>query len=321
MNIPVSFLVVTYNQEKYVEEAVISALNQNYPSLEVIVSDDGSSDGTWGLIKKTVACYRGPHKIKIRRNESNSGLAVNFNNGLRECSGDLIVVQGGDDISRPDRVSQLVRLWALNKYLPDLLYSEVARISAEGALISVDSNNPEIPTVEAIKSKFFIAGGMSAAYSRRLFDKFGPLPDKTKTEDYVLTFRAILMGGIAHHSEALVKYRIHDNSEMGMRRSLSKYAYIIYDAVAQEAESLDRLRSWDISIHNDFIFRWKLIRRYRSASLFRKLLFCDNILILKYVFMAIVFGHLRPIKNYIAIKIFNNDVLIEFRNQNSAHAC
>lgn len=318
MNIPVSFLVITYNQEKYVEEAVISALNQDYPSLEVIISDDGSSDKTWALIEKTVACYVGSHRVKIRRNELNSGLAVNFNNGLRECCGDLIVVQGGDDISRPDRVSELMRLWAANEYAPDLLYSEVARINAGGALISVDSNNPEMPTVESIKSRFFIAGGMSAAYSRRLFDKFGFLPDKTTTEDYVLTFRAILMGGIVHHSEALVKYRIHDKSEMGVRRSQSKHAYTIHNAFANEAESLDRLRSWDISLHNDITFRRKLLRSYRSASLFRKMLFCDNILILKYVFMAICSGHLSLIKSYFAIKIFSNDVLKKFKNQNSA---
>lgn len=280
MDVPVSFLVLTYNQEKYVEEAVVSALNQDYPFLEIVITDDGSSDGTWSVIKKTVDSYYGPHKILIRRNQTNSGLATNFNNGMKECTGELIVVQAGDDISEPNRVSKLVKLWRDNNFLPDLLYSEIARMTDAGDIVSIDTYTPKMPTFSEIKDgRFFIAGGMSAAYTRRLFEKFGPLPDNTATEDYVLTFRAILMGGLAHHLDPLVKYRIHQKSIMGQRLKLDKYTSAVKSAYAAKAESWDRVRSWDISGHKDYFYRWKLIRSYFSASVFKILVDFEEIAI------------------------------------------
>lgn len=280
MDIPVTFLVLTYNQEKYVEEAVVSALNQDYACLEIIISDDGSSDGTWDLIKKTVDSYTGRHEVLIRRNEINSGLATNFNNGIKSCRGEVIVVQAGDDISEPNRVKKLLKLWQEKNYLPDLLYSEIARMTQAGNIISIDTNTPRIPTVAELKEdQFFIAGGMSAAYTRRLFDKFGPLPERTATEDYVLTFRAILMGGIAHHPDPLVKYRIHEKSIMGQRRTQDKYTNAVKYASAAKSESWDRVRSWDISGHKDLFYRWKLLRYYFSASIFKKLIDLESIAI------------------------------------------
>lgn len=269
MDIPVSFLVVTYNQEKYVEEALVSALNQDYPCLEIVISDDGSSDGTWSVIKKTVGSYYGPHKIIIRRNEINSGLATNFNNGLKECSGELIVVQAGDDISESNRVQKLVELWIKNNKKPDLLYSNIKRINMHGELIRVDDHIHVIPSIEEIKDgSFYIAGGMAAAYTKRLFDKYGLLAPEVKTEDYVLSFRALLAGGIAFDPEALLKYRIHDESTMGLRSlEHDKYLKLSKYARAKIAESEDRYKSWVLSGHHAPFFEYKLKRAVLTARI------------------------------------------------------
>jgi glycosyltransferase involved in cell wall biosynthesis len=59
----VSFIVVAYNQDKYIKEAVLGAFSQTYQPLEIILSDDGSSDLTFEIMQDMVEKYVGPHKI------------------------------------------------------------------------------------------------------------------------------------------------------------------------------------------------------------------------------------------------------------------
>jgi cellulose synthase/poly-beta-1,6-N-acetylglucosamine synthase-like glycosyltransferase len=82
----VSILLIAYNQEKQIADAVRSALAQTYTPLEIIISDDASSDATFTTIEAAIAGYRGPHKVIARRNAANQG--INSRNWLREtcCS-------------------------------------------------------------------------------------------------------------------------------------------------------------------------------------------------------------------------------------------
>ena len=78
MDLPlVSFVLLTYNQELYVKQAVEGALKQDYPTLEIIISDDCSSDSTFEIIQSVVSTYSGKHKVTILRNSSN-GIGITF---------------------------------------------------------------------------------------------------------------------------------------------------------------------------------------------------------------------------------------------------
>lgn len=59
----VSFILVAYNQEDFIEEAIISAINQNYEPLEIIISDDASTDQTFKIAKAAIDRYKGPHHV------------------------------------------------------------------------------------------------------------------------------------------------------------------------------------------------------------------------------------------------------------------
>jgi glycosyltransferase involved in cell wall biosynthesis len=75
----VSFCQKYFNQEKYIEESLNSILSQTYSPLEIIISDDASTDGTWQKITDILAKYTGPHKIITNRNEKNLGIIGNWN--------------------------------------------------------------------------------------------------------------------------------------------------------------------------------------------------------------------------------------------------
>ena len=87
--------VFFYNQEDYVEDTIRGALSQTYTNLEIILSDDCSTDNTYSTIEKTIAGYKGPHTIVVNRNKKNMGLVPHVNKVLFELShGDYIFING-----------------------------------------------------------------------------------------------------------------------------------------------------------------------------------------------------------------------------------
>jgi len=94
----VSVTIVVYNGERDVAQAIDSALGQNYPAFEVIVVDDGSTDGTWDVL-----CSYGSRIRAVR--QPNGGLPVARNTGLRHARGEFIALMDHDDLCMPERLS------------------------------------------------------------------------------------------------------------------------------------------------------------------------------------------------------------------------
>lgn len=103
----VSILVPTYNQEQSIDRAIASALGQDYPSLEVVVLDDGSTDGTGRAARDWVFDPR----FRYVRNESNLGRVANYRRGLTEhARGEWVLMLDGDDfLSDPGFIRRACR--------------------------------------------------------------------------------------------------------------------------------------------------------------------------------------------------------------------
>jgi len=102
----VSIVIVTYNQALFIEEAIDSALSQSYPNIEILVSDDASTDGTSELAKKYATMY--PEKVIALTEGPNLGITGNCNRGLNRCRGKYAVFMGGDDVLLPEKVEAQV---------------------------------------------------------------------------------------------------------------------------------------------------------------------------------------------------------------------
>lgn len=90
----VTIMIPTYNQAAYVEDAIISALKQDYANLEVIVADDCSSDNTPDVVRK----FAGDGRLKYYRNEKNLGKTTNYRRTLYErAGGEWVLNLDGDD--------------------------------------------------------------------------------------------------------------------------------------------------------------------------------------------------------------------------------
>src|SRR5690606_3494335 len=113
----VSVFVITYNQESLALEAVRSCIEQDYGNLEVVVSDDGSTDETVPMLEELLA--RHPQRMKLMANPVKGGITRNCNIALANCSGELIAFMGGDDVLYPNKISRQVDAF---RRIPDLVF-------------------------------------------------------------------------------------------------------------------------------------------------------------------------------------------------------
>jgi glycosyltransferase involved in cell wall biosynthesis len=211
----ISFVLLAYNQEKFIREAVAGAFSQNYSPLEIILSDDCSPDPTFEIMQEMAAAYKGPHKIVLNRNERNLGIGQHFNRVMKLATGEIIVPAAGDDISLPSRtfdswsilhndpslkgVSVSIHIFHNDPYRDfpsDNDHYELSRYDIHNYL------NRDIPLYAA-----------SRAFHRHTHDYFGPMTPECPTDDTSVALRCLLHGTVAVCSKIGVLYRQHgDNS-------------------------------------------------------------------------------------------------------------
>src|SRR5260370_29744892 len=125
--VKVTLFLYAFNQEAYIEEACRAALAQTYSPLEIMFSDDCSSDKTFTIMSEIASHYSGPHTVLLNRNETNLGLIGHVNKSFELSSGELIVAAAGDDISLPDRVSEIVDAYERSGRSALLFHSKVRK--------------------------------------------------------------------------------------------------------------------------------------------------------------------------------------------------
>ena len=205
----VSYLLFTYNQEKYIKEAVESALAQTYSPLEIIISDDHSSDKTFDIVKDLFKKYNGPHKVIINRNNKNLGIAGHVNKVFSMAKGELFVMAAGDDVSYPYRAEIIFKYWQKYRNIVYYFTSSMIGIDSKGNLCSKADRlfNSELQhlNIEDYFTKCNWCGG-GAAVDRRLFDIYGPI-DYDFNEDRCFLSRSWLIGKTLPIKEVLLTYR------------------------------------------------------------------------------------------------------------------
>ncbi len=220
----VTFALFAYNQQPFIEEAVAAALAQTYAPLEIIISDDCSTDRTFDLVEQRVRDYRGPHRIVLNRNASNLGIARHVNKVMQQSSGELILLAAGDDVSETNRTSEVVRYWLAGDKALDAIWSDVRFIDEHGKPgATLRSPVSDAPLEAQIENMVPALLGCSHATTRRLFLQFGPLREDLSYEDRAFAFRALCAGGVGRIEQTLVRYRVHaGNVSDGLRVSATK---------------------------------------------------------------------------------------------------
>lgn len=202
----VTYAVFAFNQEKTITAAIKSALAQNWRNLEIILSDDCSTDSTFDIMKRIYGEYHGQHKIILNRNSTNLGIAHHVNAVMELTHGDLIIAAAGDDVSDSSRTAELVKAWVRTGYAAAVFHSGFNSIDSDGRITHV-STRPKLikPRIEDLIFNN-VAKGATQAWSRKIFDFFGPLSTSLCQEDMNITMRGAMLGGVHYVSKPLVSW-------------------------------------------------------------------------------------------------------------------
>lgn len=190
----------TYNRAVFLEETILSVLNQDYPNLEYIILDDGSTDDTLSIIKKF------KDKI-IWKSHKNIGEIRTVNKGFSLAHGEIITIVNSDDPLLPGAISKIVKFMTDNPKI----------IVAYPDWIRIDRNGKEIKriTTQNYSYEYMLSAhdnvtGPGTFFRRSILDKLKGRDTQFKyVSDYDFWLRAGLIGNFARIPKILATSRVH----------------------------------------------------------------------------------------------------------------
>jgi glycosyltransferase involved in cell wall biosynthesis len=204
----VSVITAAYNAEAFIVETVESVLGQTYRDFEVIVVDDGSTDGTAGRLE--------PYTDRLRYvRQDNRGASAARNRAVAEASGDYLAVVDADDIWLPTKLER--QMGAISD-ADGLCYTQTDRIDVHGAVIepALVRAHPPLTCLAALTGGYPVVNS-SMLLNRRFLDP-RPYPEDVRhAEDLVVAVTALARSGgrSVYLDESLVRYRDHPGSRLG----------------------------------------------------------------------------------------------------------
>jgi glycosyltransferase involved in cell wall biosynthesis len=209
----VSVIICNHNYAAFLAQAIESALGLDWPSLEVIVVDDGSTDDSRRIIQafehRVTAIY-----------QPQSGQRAACNAGFARSRGDVVIFLDSDDLLDASLIRKLATAWrvGLSKVQFQMrIIDEHGRPT--GALLP---QFHEVPSSEEVRrwalhcASYPTPPGSGNAYSRRFLDKIFPLPDGDRAADSYCLSAAPYLGDVVTIAEPLVSYRVHGKNQGAM---------------------------------------------------------------------------------------------------------
>ncbi len=224
----VTIIITTYNRCNLVQRALDSAIRQSADGIEILVIDDGSTDGTDKIIAEIAA--RAPVPIRYVWKQ-NGGCASARNAGLREAGGDAFIFLDSDDAFLPTAVSSLAKV--MDETQADIVYSpavEVFKNGKERVNIPVAPDRPH----ELAQAYFLDSNIRNGAilFRRGVLDRTGFLDESLRyNEDADFLMRVVINSKAAYSPSPSVKVYQH-----AQNKSSNKVA--IYKSWIKSAERL-----------------------------------------------------------------------------------
>jgi len=223
----ISILINNYNYAQFLREAIDSALCQSYPRVEIIVVDDGSTDGSRDLISSYGSRLTAVFK-------KNGGQASAFNAGVAASRGDILCFLDSDDYFHPNKIARIAEVYRSLDPAKPLMVHHLLRVCRTGMqpdpqeLFGVIHDNPLNLADYARKYKFLhyaASPTTGISINRRMADLLFPIPENIRiSADCFIVYGASLVGELHHISDVLGGYRIHGNNRWCNGRSVRQKA-------------------------------------------------------------------------------------------------
>ncbi len=249
-------MVPTHNRRGLLAVTLRSVLWQRDVDLEVIVVDDGSSDGTGEYVTGL-----GDPRVRLVRHDTPQGVAAARNRGIAEATGRWVAFCDDDDLWAPDKLAR--QLAAAREAGRDWVYTGAVSV---GRSLEVVGGVPPLPPEQVAKRlpryNAVPGGGSNVLVRRGLIDRVGPFETSLyNTEDWEMWIRLAKHGAPAWVPRPLLAYRVHvGNASLNTRAILDGAAFIE--------------RRHHTSVDRGVIYRWlaeSCLRRGRRVDALRYL--------------------------------------------------
>jgi len=220
----VSVVLSSYNGEKYIEDQLLSLLNQTRPPDEVLIVDDCSQDSTVQIITNFIDC-NGLANWSIRKNEKNVGWRENFRSILLEASGEYVFPCDQDDIWHPDKIRTMLEI-AQGDNTIDVLACTVKPFYEQGASQTRADRSNRNGSTGATVYKHPLNGqllhvrrpGCAYCVRRDFIHTLKPYWNTNYPYDGLLFRLAAFKGSLWLLDRQLVDYRRHSGNAVGRDR-------------------------------------------------------------------------------------------------------
>jgi glycosyltransferase involved in cell wall biosynthesis len=216
----VSVVVDNYNYERFLAQAIDSALAQTYSPVEVIVVDDGSTDRS----REVIAGYGNRITAVLKEN---GGQASAFNEGFSRSVGDVVIFLDADDLLAPTAAAAAVAKFASSKVVG--VHWPLWEIDAEGRHLGIwppcevaEGDLREITIAHGPWSHCSGTGASGSAWSRAFLETIMPVPLDLRFADAYPMILAPLAGRLGAVTQPQAYYRYHGQNRFGGRRTLDE---------------------------------------------------------------------------------------------------
>jgi glycosyltransferase involved in cell wall biosynthesis len=225
-----SVALCTYNGEQFLPLQLAGITEQSRLPDELVVCDDGSTDGTVAMVKAYAASVSFP--VRLIENRTNLGVTANFEQAIRHCQGELIALSDQDDVWYPDRLARSEEALAAD--------ARAVLVFSDADLMD-DHSHPEWKTLwkrlgfTGERKRAFLAGnygvlakhryvtGATMMFRSALRERCLPIPNGWIHDEWIAMIAAAF-GELRAIDEALIRYRLHSAQQVGLTNKLEQRA-------------------------------------------------------------------------------------------------
>lgn len=200
----VSVIIPSYNHKQFIEQTIRSVLEQDYPNLELIVIDDGSTDGTPIFLQELAKTKA--FRLILKENE---GVCATLNRGLKEATGEYITFIASDDYMTKNRIKEQVEFLESHQDV-EVVAGAVKVVNLKSEVVSTKKSRAlgYLTFERMIKQNLIFAP--TAMLRKDVFEKYGNYKEEYAFEDYYMWLKILKnKGRIFNTNKVWAYYRIN----------------------------------------------------------------------------------------------------------------
>ncbi len=259
-HLKISIITPSFNQGKYIEECILSVMNQNYPNLEHIIIDGGSTDSTLEIIKRYES------NLTFWVSEKDTGQSQAINKGLKIANGEIVTWLNSDDLYLPNTLNKVNEIFQKNP--------AISLLHGNSILFGMNKKERRIePSTNHLREKYLAYIPFpqpSSFFKKKILDKTGFLDEGLHYGmDYDLLVRIALNFEILQTNEVFSKYRIHSESKTKKGINFAKDWSIVFSKVLRSVPKSEHLIKAleNINLYNSAIDKYAVTKLPENIKL------------------------------------------------------